>query len=86
MAGRGGGQPETHPQNAGGMIVEGTADRMGTMVISTCKNFVAKHKVISLTWVGGLLLSILATGFTPSPAAVHKYEVGWCVGFVVAIV
>lgn len=60
--------------NEGSIIVEGSADRMGAMVISSCKNFVKGHKVISLIWVGGLLLSILATGYAPSPAAVRKYK------------
>lgn len=65
------GQPQMQ-QNA---IVVGSADRFGALVVSTGKEFVKKHPVISLSWVLGLLISILATGFTPAPEAVQNYEV-----------
>jgi hypothetical protein len=33
-----------------------------------------KHPAISLTWIAGLLLSVFATGLTPSREAVQRYE------------
>lgn len=61
--------------NQGTTIVASAADHFGELVIAKSKAFVKKNPVISLTWVGGLLLSIFATGFTPSMEAVRKYEV-----------
>lgn len=75
MAGRAG-YPGMHQQGQNtALIVEGSADRFGALVVSTGKTFVKKHPVISLSWVLGLLISILATGFTPSPEAMQQYEV-----------
>lgn len=56
-------------------IVVGSADRFGALVVSTGKDFVKKHPVISVSWVVGLLVSILASGYTPAPEAVLNYEV-----------
>lgn len=76
MAGRAG-YPGMHQQgHNAGVIVEGSADRFGALVLATGKTFVKKHPVISLSWVLGLLISMLATGFTPTPEAVQQYEVG----------
>lgn len=65
---------QNHP-GQGTAIVAGTADRFGELVITSSKAFVKKNPVISLTWVAGLLISMLATGFTPSLEAQNKYEV-----------
>eukprot|EP00904_Undaria_pinnatifida_P000446 jgi/Undpi1/10401/HiC_scaffold_29.g12851.m1 len=55
-------------------IVVGNADRFGALVVSTGKEFIKKHPVISVSWVVGLLVSTLASGYTPTPAAVQNYE------------
>ena len=69
---------QSQPQQAG-VVVRGGADRFGTLVVRAGKNFVKSHPKISITWVVGLLISILASGFTPSQEAVQKYEVCWMV-------
>lgn len=65
----------TRGQQAQGAIVPGTADHFGALVVNSGKNFVKTHPRISIAWVVGLLISILASGFTPSQEAVQKYEV-----------
>lgn len=67
------------PQGQQTAIVVGSADRFGALVVSTGKEFVKKHPVISLSWIVGLLVSTLASGYTPAPEAVMNYEVRpWC--------
>lgn len=66
------GDPHMQQQTA---IVVGSADRFGALVVTTGKEFVKKHPAISVTWLVGLLVSILASGFTPAPEAVRNYEV-----------
>lgn len=56
-------------------IVVGSADQFGALVVNSSKQFLKKHPVISLSWVVGLFVSILASGYTPSPEAVMNYEV-----------
>lgn len=67
------GQRQRRPETA---IVAGSADQFGALVVNSGKQFVKKHPVISLSWVVGLLVSILASGYRPSPEAVQNYEVG----------
>ncbi len=56
-------------------LVVGGADAFGALMINSGKRFVKSHPVISLGWVLGLLVSILASGYTPSPEALQTYEV-----------
>lgn len=65
----------TSRQQPQGTIVPGTADNFSALVVNSGKNFVKTHPRISIAWVVGLLISILASGFTPSQEAVQKYEV-----------
>ncbi|CAM9776656.1 unnamed protein product [Ectocarpus sp. 4 AP-2014] len=55
-------------------IVVGGADQFGALVVSNAKHFVKRHPVISASWVVGLLVSTLASGYTPSTTAVQNYE------------
>lgn len=67
-------------------IVVGSADQFGALVVSKGKKFVKKHPVISVSWVVGLLVSTLASGYTPAPEAVLNYEVRpWCMQVPVAM-
>lgn len=61
-------------------IVVGSADEFGALVVNSGKQFVKRHPVISLSWVVGLFVSILASGYTPSPDAVMNYEVRYIGG------
>lgn len=70
MSRRGG----THDQQQTA-IVAGSADRFGALVVTKGKEFVKKHPAISVTWFVGLLVSVLASGFTSTPEAVQNYEV-----------
>lgn len=67
-------QPRRSPQPQQQIIVGG-ADAFGALLVNSGKRFVKSHPVISLGWVFGLLVSILASGYTPSPEAVQTYEV-----------
>eukprot|EP00752_Nemacystus_decipiens_P008364 g7476.t1 len=64
-------QPQRHET----AIAVGSADEIGRIVIKSGQRFVKRHPAISLAWVLGLLVSILASGYTPSQEAVQKYEV-----------
>lgn len=63
------------PQRRETAIAVGSADEMGRIVIKSGQRFVKRHPAISLAWVAGLLVSILASGYTPSQQAVQNYEV-----------
>lgn len=56
-------------------VVVRSADELGALVVNSGKKFIKRHPVISLSWVVGLFVSILASGYTPSPEAVMNYEV-----------
>lgn len=60
------------PQTA---ITVGSADEIGKIVIRSGQRFVKRHPAISVAWVVGLFVSILASGYTPTPQAVQNYEV-----------
>ncbi|CAM9964388.1 unnamed protein product [Choristocarpus tenellus] len=61
-------------QRPRGAIVIGGADRFGQLVVKTGKDFVVRHPAISVSWVLGLLISILATGFTPTFESQGNYQ------------
>lgn len=65
-------QPQRHET----AIAVGSADEIGRIAIRSGQRFVKRHPAISGAWVAGLLVSILASGYTPTPAAVQNYEVG----------
>lgn len=64
-------QPQRHET----AIAVGSADEIGRIAIRSGQRFVKRHPAISLAWVVGLLVSILASGYTPSQEAVQNYEV-----------
>ena len=64
-------QPQRHET----AIAVGSADEIGRIAIRSGQRFVKRHPAISLAWVVGLLVSILASGYTPSQEAVRNYEV-----------
>eukprot|EP00903_Cladosiphon_okamuranus_P013248 g12353.t1 len=64
-------QPQRHET----AIAVGSADEIGRIVIKSGQRFVKRHPAVSVAWVLGLLVSILASGYTPSPAAVQNYEI-----------
>lgn len=67
--------PTRQPQRHETAIAVGSADEIGRIVIRSGQRFVKRHPAISAAWVLGLLVSILASGYTPTPAAVQNYEV-----------
>ncbi|CAM9230078.1 unnamed protein product [Phaeothamnion confervicola] len=50
------------------------ADAFALAIVRGSKSFVVNHPVLSFSWVLGLVLSLLATGFTPPPEALNTYN------------
>jgi hypothetical protein len=67
-------QQQRRPQQQGTTVVLRSDENILAVAAGHGLKLAKKHPAISLTWVAGLLLSVFATGLTPSPDAVQRYE------------
>ncbi|KAG5182735.1 hypothetical protein JKP88DRAFT_220741 [Tribonema minus] len=62
------------PNQNNGAVAVRLNDLTLTTVAKGAAGVAVRHPVISLSWVAGLFLAIMATGFTPAPQAMEAYS------------